>query len=261
MSYLFKNSNLADVKTGLNIHSLAMHIDNRTSKGLVSPKHPGNTSPSAMIRSQHIAASHHPHHPHLVMPHAAHAHPLHAHHAALHHQHPNPYSLSTALSLTPTTTESATSSPTSSSHAHNNNHNNPSKYDLTSNHHQQMSQGSQQSSGVTSPPSGASSTQPNPHHSQAHPQTTQHSHHEYGHFGSAAGGAPGSMANIVKSETPTSTPSYDYMSQCYFGGGSLPVSSVASNFPNTASGHPTGDLAGYHHQHNVIQAAKLMASS
>lgn len=263
---------LADVKPGgLNIHSLAMHTENRSSKGLMSPKVSGNTSPSALIRSQHLSASHHPHHPHLVMPHVAH--PLHAaHHAAIHHQHPNPYSLSTSLSLTPTTTESATSSPTSSSHALNNNNNNPSKYDLTSNHHQlaqqQHQQQQQQSSGgVTSPSAGGNNPQSShhSHHSQAHQQSAHHNHHEYSHFGSAAAAAAAaSMAN-VKSETPAGTPNYDYMSQCYFGGSSVPVS-APSGFGGSGVGaipspHPSGDLSGYHHQHNVIQAAKLMASS
>lgn len=253
------------------MHSLAMHADNRTSsKGLVSPKVSGNTSPNALIRSQHLpnpTHHHHPMHPHLVMP-----------HAALHHQHPNPYSpysLGTSLSLTPTTTESATSSPTSSSHAqHNNNNNNPAKYDLTSNHHQQLAAQAARHS-VTSPAASGNGVQSN-HHSSSHHQQNQHhqnnpqhNHHEYSHFGSAAAAAAAaSMAN-VKSETPTSSaPNYDYMSsQCYFGGSSVPVSSAASGFAGSSAGvipspHATGgDLAGYHHQHNVIQAAKLMASS
>lgn len=58
----------------------------------------------------------------------------------------------------------------------------------------------------------------------------------------------------VKSE---STPSYDYMNNClqsgYFGG--------TFSALNPGSAHAPTDLAGYHHQHNVIQAAKLMASS
>ncbi|CAD7093033.1 unnamed protein product [Hermetia illucens] len=57
----------------------------------------------------------------------------------------------------------------------------------------------------------------------------------------------------VKAETNTS--SYEYMNNCYFGGtfGALTASSGGV--------HGTAELAGYHHQHNVIQAAKLMASS
>lgn len=61
-----------------------------------------------------------------------------------------------------------------------------------------------------------------------------------------------SYGNNVKSESNSSN--YDYMNNCiqsgYFG----------SSFPPT-SVHTASDLAGYHHQHNVIQAAKLMASS
>lgn len=58
----------------------------------------------------------------------------------------------------------------------------------------------------------------------------------------------------VKSEA-----NYDYMNGClqsgYFG-------SSFSSLGAPASGtHTATDLAGYHHQHNVIQAAKLMASS
>lgn len=225
------------------MHSLAMHGENRTAKGLVSPKISGSTSPTTIIRSQHLTAAHHPHHPHLMMPHATH--PLHAHHASLHHQHPSPYSLGTSLSLTPT--GSATSSPTSSLQ-----NNTASKYDLTPSHHQ-LGQAAQQNAVVTSPSSGnsgQSSHHPASHHSQ------QANHHEYSHFGSPN----------VKSETPAVTSNYDYMSQCYFAGGSVPVSSAASGFAVSSAGaipssHGTADLTGYHHQHNVIQAAKLMASS
>lgn len=58
----------------------------------------------------------------------------------------------------------------------------------------------------------------------------------------------------VKSEA-----NYDYMSGClqsgYFGGSFSSLGAPASGT------HAATDLAGYHHQHNVIQAAKLMASS
>lgn len=61
-----------------------------------------------------------------------------------------------------------------------------------------------------------------------------------------------SYGNNVKSETNSTN--YDYMNNCiqsgYFGSSFTP-----------ASVHTASDLAGYHHQHNVIQAAKLMASS
>lgn len=76
----------------------------------------------------------------------------------------------------------------------------------------------------------------------------------------------------MKSETPA-TPNYEsYMSQCYFGsggpmpgggGGGGPTGAGGNVFGSTAGGGVASgaDLAGYHHQHNVIQAAKLMASS
>lgn len=61
-----------------------------------------------------------------------------------------------------------------------------------------------------------------------------------------------SYGNSVKSESNSTN--YDYMNNCiqsgYFG---------SSFTPTTV--HTASDLAGYHHQHNVIQAAKLMASS
>lgn len=63
----------------------------------------------------------------------------------------------------------------------------------------------------------------------------------------------------VKSESNANT--YDYMNSClqngYFNGsfGALGGSGVAQ------APHAVSDLAGYHHQHNVIQAAKLMATS
>lgn len=63
----------------------------------------------------------------------------------------------------------------------------------------------------------------------------------------------------VKSESNANT--YDYMNSClqngYFNGsfGALGGGGVAQ------APHAVSDLAGYHHQHNVIQAAKLMATS
>lgn len=62
-----------------------------------------------------------------------------------------------------------------------------------------------------------------------------------------------SYAN-VKSEA-----NYDYMNTCLQGG--YFSSSFGSLGAAPGGGHPAADLAGYHHQHNVIQAAKLMASS
>lgn len=60
----------------------------------------------------------------------------------------------------------------------------------------------------------------------------------------------------VKSETNATN--YDYMNSCiqsgYFG-------SQFGSLGTPTGAHVPTDLAGYHHQHNVIQAAKLMASS
>ena len=82
-------------------------------------------------------------------------------------------------------------------------------------------------------------------------------HSSYLHNNSLTGssyGAIKSESNIPGITNPTSMISgnYDYMSNCiqngYFGG----------SFHGSAS---HSDLSGYHHQHNVIQAAKLMATS
>jgi hypothetical protein len=73
---------------------------------------------------------------------------------------------------------------------------------------------------------------------------------------SSSYGAIKSESNIPGITNPASMISgnYDYMSNCiqnsYFGGTFL---------PNSSAHH--SDLSGYHHQHNVIQAAKLMATS
>lgn len=133
---------------------------------------------------------------------------------------------------------------------------------------------------MTSP----SSIPPKPHHTPQQsynlaPTSTPHSHsnnpslafptvmshnakydlsHSNSHLHSAhsasylhANNLSASSFGNVKSE---SAPSYDYMNNClpggYFGGSFAPT-----------GGHSATDLAGYHHQHNVIQAAKLMASS
>lgn len=71
---------------------------------------------------------------------------------------------------------------------------------------------------------------------------------------SASYGGIKSESNIPGITNPSSmiAGNYDYMSNCiqngYFGG------SFHGSGPHT-------DLSGYHHQHNVIQAAKLMATS
>lgn len=68
-----------------------------------------------------------------------------------------------------------------------------------------------------------------------------------------------SYADVVKSETNAAN--YDYMNSClqsgYFNSSFGSLGGTAS----AATTHSVADLAGYHHQHNVIQAAKLMATS
>lgn len=63
----------------------------------------------------------------------------------------------------------------------------------------------------------------------------------------------------VKSET---NPNYDYMNSClqsgYFNSSFGTIGGTAAT---TTASHSVADLASYHHQHNVIQAAKLMATS
>lgn len=99
---------------------------------------------------------------------------------------------------------------------------------------------------------------------------SSHLHSTPSSVSSGGGGSGGSVASSymhpnqlaqttygnVKSETNATN--YDYMNSCiqsgYFG------SSFGSLGTPTGAHVPT-DLAGYHHQHNVIQAAKLMASS
>lgn len=65
-----------------------------------------------------------------------------------------------------------------------------------------------------------------------------------------------SAYGTIKSETNHTN--YDYMNNClqnsYFG-------STFGSLAASAGTHTPTDLAGYHHQHNVIQSAKLMASS
>uniref|UniRef100_A0A0K8U9X4 GATA-binding factor A n=1 Tax=Bactrocera latifrons TaxID=174628 RepID=A0A0K8U9X4_BACLA len=121
------------------------------------------------------------------------------------------------------------------------------------------------------------------HHAASHHAGTHHSaaalgqHSGSSHISSADGNtAVGGYS--VKSEANASN--YDYVSNCYFGGSFPPLS--ASSAASAAGGGmsmgmgmgvgmgvgmhgmhgSTGELASYHHhQHNVIQAAKLMATS
>lgn len=122
--------------------------------------------------------------------------------------------------------------------------NSPSKYDL---------QSSASSASLASTPSSSAipshlytssliaSSQGNLHNSYLHNNSLTNSSY----------GAIKSESNIPGITNPISG-NYDYMSNCiqsgYFGG------SFHGNGPHA-------DLSGYHHQHNVIQAAKLMATS
>ncbi|XP_075145364.1 pannier isoform X2 [Haematobia irritans] len=100
------------------------------------------------------------------------------------------------------------------------------------------------------------------HHaaSAAHHHHHHHSPSSLSHQVATSASSGGSLGGYsVKSETNSTN--YDYVNNCYFGssfgalGGSS--SSTAGMHGATAS-----DMAGvYHHQHNVIQAAKLMATS
>jgi hypothetical protein len=83
-------------------------------------------------------------------------------------------------------------------------------------------------------------------------------HNSYLHNTPTSYGAIKSESNIPGITNPASisgiSGNYDYMSNCiqngYFG---------LTNSINSTPHH--SDLSGYHHQHNVIQAAKLMATS
>ena len=105
------------------------------------------------------------------------------------------------------------------------------------------------------------------HHAAAaahHAASAAHHHHHHSpslsqHVATStsSGGSLGGYS--VKSETNATN--YDYVNNCYFGSsfGALGGSSGSSS---TVHGSTASDMAGvYHHQHNVIQAAKLMATS
>ncbi|XP_055851431.1 GATA-binding factor A [Episyrphus balteatus] len=95
---------------------------------------------------------------------------------------------------------------------------------------------------------GTGTPSPNYHHAHHHPHH-HHAHHHHHHS------SLGQHTYGVKSEANTTN--YDYVNNCYFGGtfGALSATSAGAGV------HGATELAGYHHQHNVIQAAKLMASS
>lgn len=144
------------------------------------------------------------------------------------HSHHNHHSSQSSYPLT---------SPLSSMHS--SNVNSPSKYDLQSpsssasslNHSATVS-----SHLYTSPL--ISSTQSNLHNSYLHNNNLATSY-----------GAIKSESSIPGITNPIGA-NYDYMSNC-----------IQNGYFAGSFGSAPPDLSGYHHQHNVIQASKLMASS
>ncbi|XP_013098264.1 GATA-binding factor A isoform X3 [Stomoxys calcitrans] len=100
------------------------------------------------------------------------------------------------------------------------------------------------------------------HHaaSAAHHHHHHHSPSSLSHQVGTSASSGGSLGGYsVKSETNATN--YDYVNNCYFGSsfGALSGSPATSAGMHGAT---ASDMAGvYHHQHNVIQAAKLMATS
>ncbi|XP_020818408.1 GATA-binding factor A isoform X1 [Drosophila serrata] len=98
---------------------------------------------------------------------------------------------------------------------------------------------------------------PSPHYQHHHHLGGSHGHHvtaaAHHHLHAAAAAA----AYGVKTEA--SATNYDYVNNCYFGGSFGALGGAASSA--AMAGGAASELAGYHHQHNVIQAAKLMATS
>ncbi|EDW41969.1 GM24279 [Drosophila sechellia] len=99
---------------------------------------------------------------------------------------------------------------------------------------------------------------PSPHYQHHHHLGGSHGHHvtaaaAHHHFHAAAAVA----AYGVKTEA--SATNYDYVNNCYFGGTFGALGGAATT--TAMAGGAASELAGYHHQHNVIQAAKLMATS
>ncbi|EDW84226.2 uncharacterized protein Dwil_GK13255 [Drosophila willistoni] len=117
---------------------------------------------------------------------------------------------------------------------------------------------------------------PSPHYQHHHHH--HHSHHQPGHPGMSVSGmggmgvgvGVGGMAHHLHAaaaaaaygvKTETNATNYDYVNNCYFGASFGALSGAAAASTAAMAGGGASDLAGYHHQHNVIQAAKLMASS
>lgn len=223
---------------------------NGNSKNLsASPKTPSLTSPP--LRSIHISPHHHHHHQAYNLPSSLTS----SHHAASLNLG-GKYDLSSL---------SSTGSLGSISGGGGNG------TGTVSSSHQQSHNTSHIYSTPTSNPS---------HHSAAN----NYMHNTGNSIGSSPFGQIKSESNPLASSTTTSVASNgygDYMNNClqggYFGGtfGSLhshhsPHSTGMGGAVNGALSHShhhhhhhstAADLAGYHHQHNVIQAAKLMASS
>lgn len=165
----------------------------------------------------------------------------------LHHSYP-PLSTAAAISLQQ---HNVHGTPTSSA----------SKYDGNATHHQQHLSGLQHSNSPSTSSSNGS-VYLNHHHHHHH----QHHNSNTGGSGGGGGGSGGNNGGSgnsygVKAESPVVPPNYDYMNNCiqsgYFGGTFGPLAAAS----HAAAAHSSAELGGYHHQHNVIQAAKLMASS
>jgi hypothetical protein len=176
----------------------------------------------------------------------SHISPIHSHHHHHPHHHQSSYSLTSPMQnvntppkfdLQPSSiavsAASSAAAISSTASAHNNNNNSNHSSSVSSSHL------------YTSPL--ISSSQSNLHSSYLHNNSLT----------SSSYGAIKSESNIPGITNPASMISgnYDYMSNCiqngYFGG--------TFGLPNGTAHH--SDLSGYHHQHNVIQAAKLMATS
>ncbi|XP_017845479.1 GATA-binding factor A isoform X2 [Drosophila busckii] len=101
---------------------------------------------------------------------------------------------------------------------------------------------------------------PSPHYQHHHLHAAAAASSSHGHHAAAAHhhlhAAAAAAAYGVKTEA--SATNYDYVNNCYFGASFGALGGAASSA--MASG-AASELAGYHHQHNVIQAAKLMATS
>ncbi|XP_064554752.1 GATA-binding factor A isoform X1 [Drosophila montana] len=101
---------------------------------------------------------------------------------------------------------------------------------------------------------------PSPHYQHHHLHAAAAASSSHGHHAAAAHhhihAAAAAAAYGVKTEATATN--YDYVNNCYFGASFGALGGAASS---AMAGGATGDLAGYHHQHNVIQAAKLMATS